>query len=165
MDSDEDQDVDYRIQHPPLIILEEPPKQLKTILKLPQENPTETIHEENTIPTATSTPLPKPKTIRIHQNKQPKEPQEINQTTIQDEKTEESETEEEIRIQINQLAANLTNDEITNEECVPIFSSICLKKKRKMLYAPMDFKETTMDALIESGALINCMSEKDLKEN
>ena len=60
-----------------------------------------------------------------------------------------------------QIAEYLTRDPITKEECIPIFSAVSLKKKKKMLFAPMDFQDLTLDALIDSGALVNCISETD----
>ena len=60
-----------------------------------------------------------------------------------------------------QIAEYLTRDPITKEECIPIFSAVTLKKKKKMLFAPMDFQDLTLDALIDSGALVNCISETD----
>ena len=63
-----------------------------------------------------------------------------------------------------QIAEYLTRDPITKEECIPIVSAVSLKKKKKMLFAPMDFQEFTQDALIDSGALVNCISETDYKK-
>ena len=60
-----------------------------------------------------------------------------------------------------QIAEYLTRDPVTNEQCIPIFSAVTLKKKKKMLFAPMDFQDLTLDALIDSGALVNCISETD----
>ena len=60
-----------------------------------------------------------------------------------------------------QIAENLTRDPVTNEQCIPIFSAVTLKKKKKMLFAPMDFRDLTLDALIDSGALVNFISETD----
>ena len=60
-----------------------------------------------------------------------------------------------------QIAEYLTRDSVTNEQCIPIFSAVTLKKKKKMLLAPMDFQDLTLDALIDSGALVNCISETD----
>ena len=60
-----------------------------------------------------------------------------------------------------QIVEYLTRDPITKEECIPIFSAVSLKKKKKMLFAPMDFQDLTLDALIDSGALVNCISETD----
>ena len=39
-----------------------------------------------------------------------------------------------------QIAEYLRQDPITQETCVPIFSTTALKCKTKMLFAPMDFK-------------------------
>ena len=60
-----------------------------------------------------------------------------------------------------QIAEYFTRDHITKEECIPIFSAVTLKKKKKMLFAPMDLQDLTLDALIDSGALVNCISETD----
>ena len=60
-----------------------------------------------------------------------------------------------------QFADYLTRDPVTNEQCIPIFSAVTLKKRKKMLFAPMDFQDLTLDALIDSGALVNCISETD----
>ena len=43
----------------------------------------------------------------------------------------------------------------------PIHSTIILKKKRRMLYLPLEFGEITMDGLVDSGAFINAMSWSD----
>ena len=58
-----------------------------------------------------------------------------------------------------QIAEYLTKDPLTKEESIPIFSAMTLKKK--MLFAPMDFQDLTLDALINSGALVNCIFEAD----
>ena len=59
-----------------------------------------------------------------------------------------------------QIAEYLKRDPVTNEQCIPIFSAVTLKKK-KMLFALMDFQDLTLDALIDSGAFVNCISETD----
>ena len=49
-----------------------------------------------------------------------------------------------------------------NEETyIPLHSTIILKKKRRMLYLPLEFGEITMDGLVDSGAFINAMSWSD----
>ena len=63
-----------------------------------------------------------------------------------------------------QIAEYLRQDPITQETCVPIFSAVALKRKKKMLFAPMDFQNLTLDALIDSGALVNCISEADYRK-
>ena len=60
-----------------------------------------------------------------------------------------------------QIAEHLTEDPVTKEEFIPIFSAVTLKKKKKVLFAPMDFQDLTLDALFDSGALVSCISETD----
>ena len=38
------------------------------------------------------------------------------------------------------------------------------KQKRRMLFAPMDFQHFSIDALIDSGALVNCMPESEFQK-
>ena len=40
-------------------------------------------------------------------------------------------------------------------------SAITLKKKKRMLFIPLDFENTRIDALVDSGAYINVISERD----
>ena len=44
---------------------------------------------------------------------------------------------------------------------IPLHSTIILKKRRRMLYLPLEFGEMTMDGLVDSGAFINAMSWSD----
>ena len=48
-----------------------------------------------------------------------------------------------------------------DDDYIPLMSAITLKKKRRMLFIPLDFKNTRIDALVDSGADINVISEKD----
>ena len=48
--------------------------------------------------------------------------------------------------------------------CILQHSTIQLKKRRRMLYLPLEFGEITMDRLVESGAFINAMSWSDYKK-
>ena len=41
---------------------------------------------------------------------------------------------------------------------IPLHSTIPLKKRRRMIYLPVEFEEITMDGLADSGAFINAMS-------
>ena len=63
--------------------------------------------------------------------------------------------------QLNEIS--ITNPD-TSEKCLPIFSAINLIKKRKMLFATMDFNNLSMDALIDSGALVNCLPESEFNK-
>ena len=44
---------------------------------------------------------------------------------------------------------------------IPLHSTIVLKRRRRMLYLPLEFGEMTMDGLVDSGAFINAMSWSD----
>ena len=44
---------------------------------------------------------------------------------------------------------------------MPLHSTIVLKRRRRMLYLPLEFGEITMDGLVDSGAFINPMSWSD----
>ena len=48
-----------------------------------------------------------------------------------------------------------------NDVYIPLMSAITLKRKRRMLFIPLDFENTRIDALVDSGAYINVISEKD----
>ena len=63
-----------------------------------------------------------------------------------------------------QLNEIVITDPDTSEKCIPIFSAINLKKKRKMLFAPMDFNNLSVDALVDSGALVNCLPESEYQK-
>ena len=66
-----------------------------------------------------------------------------------------------------QLNKIVITDLDTSEKCIPIFSAINLKKKRKMLFAPMDFNNLSVDALeseyqkIKSVSPDNILKEMD----
>ena len=62
------------------------------------------------------------------------------------------------------LTSITTSDSPTGEQCLPLVSAIALKQKRRMLFAPMDFQHFSIDALIDSGALVNCMPESEFQK-
>ena len=47
------------------------------------------------------------------------------------------------------------------ETYILLHSTIVLKKRRRMLYLPLEFGEITMDGLVDSGAFINALSWSD----
>ena len=47
---------------------------------------------------------------------------------------------------------------------LPLSTKLPLKKKRKMLYFPMDFGELNIDGLIDTGALSSASPEADLRK-
>ena len=56
----------------------------------------------------------------------------------------------------------VTND-ITNELYMSLSSTIVLKRKKEMLYVPLDFeKGLTIDAHVDSGAYVSAIAQKEL---
>ena len=54
-------------------------------------------------------------------------------------------------------------DDIINELYMPLSSTIVLKRKKEMLYVPLDFKNgLKIDAFIDSGAYVSALARKDL---
>ena len=43
-------------------------------------------------------------------------------------------------------------------------SAIALKKKKRMLFLPVEFNTVKIDALVDSGAYINAISERDAEK-
>ena len=94
-------------------------------------------------------------------NKQPNEIQrnEIGLTTYDDEDDNISPPE----ITFSQLQEQLVRDENTNELYMPLSSTIFLKRKREMLYGPLDFENgLTIDALVDSGAYVSAIVQTEL---
>ena len=69
-----------------------------------------------------------------------------------------------LQLDPNLLTSIPTSDNPAGEQCLPLFSAIALKQKRHMLFAPMDFQHFSKDALIDSGALVNCMPESEFQK-
>ena len=66
-------------------------------------------------------------------------------------------------ITISQLEERLVRDDSTNELYMPLSSTIVLKRKKEMLYVPLDFKNgLTIDALVDSGAYVSAIAQKEL---
>ena len=51
-----------------------------------------------------------------------------------------------------------------DDDYIPLMSAIALKKKKRMLFVPIEFNTVKTDALVDSGAYINAISEKDAEE-
>ena len=66
-------------------------------------------------------------------------------------------------ITISQIQEQLVRDDITNELYMPLSSTIVLKRKKEMLYVPLDFENgLTLDALVDSGAYVSAIAQKEL---
>ena len=67
------------------------------------------------------------------------------------------------KITTSQMEEQLVRDDITNELYMPITSTIILKRKKKMFYNPLHFKNgLKIDALVDSGAYVNAIAQKEL---
>ena len=63
----------------------------------------------------------------------------------------------------SQIQEQLVRDEITNELYMPLSSTIVLKRKKEMLYVPLDFENgLTIDALVDSGAYVSAIAQTEL---
>ena len=66
-------------------------------------------------------------------------------------------------ITTSQIQEQLVRDDITNELYMPLSSTIVLKRKKEMLYVPLDFENgLTIDALVDSGAYVSAIAQKEL---
>ena len=62
-----------------------------------------------------------------------------------------------------QIQKQLVRDDIANELYMPLSSTIVLKRKKEMLYVPLDFENgLTIDALVDSGAYVSAIAQKEL---
>ena len=69
----------------------------------------------------------------------------------------------EIKIAISQIEEQLVRVETTNELYMPLSSTIALKRKKEMLYVPLDFENgLTKDALVDSGAYVSAIAQNEL---
>ena len=56
------------------------------------------------------------------------------------------------------IEEGLVRDEQTNEVCLPLTSTVVLKRKQEMLYVPLDFEDNlTVEALVDSGAFVSAI--------
>ena len=54
-------------------------------------------------------------------------------------------------------------DDITSELYMPLSFTNVIKRKKKMVYVPLDFENGwTIDALVDSGAYVTAIAQKDL---
>ena len=65
-------------------------------------------------------------------------------------------------ITISVIEKQLVKDDFTNELCMPLSSTIVLKRKKEMFYVPLDFENgLTIDALVDSGAYVSAIAQKE----
>ena len=66
-------------------------------------------------------------------------------------------------IKTSQIEERLVRDDITNELYMTFSSTIALKRKREMMYVPLDFENgLTIDALVDSVAYVSAIAQKGL---
>ena len=66
----------------------------------------------------------------------------------------------------SQVEEQVVGDDITNELYIPLSSTIVLKRKKEMLYVPLDFENgSAVDALVNSGAYVSAIAQKELDRN
>ena len=66
-------------------------------------------------------------------------------------------------ITTSQIQEQLVRDDNTNELYIPLSSTIVLKRKKEMLYVPLDLENgLTIDALVDSGAYVCAKAQKEL---
>ena len=64
-------------------------------------------------------------------------------------------------ITTSQIEERLVRDDITNELYMPLSSTIVLKRKKEMMYVPLDFENgLTKDALFDSGAYVSAKAQR-----
>ena len=67
------------------------------------------------------------------------------------------------KITISQIEEQLVKDDITNELYMPLSSTIVLKRKKEMLYVPLDVKNgLTIDAFVDSRAYVSAIAQKEV---
>ena len=67
------------------------------------------------------------------------------------------------KITTSQIEEQLVSDDITNELYIPLSSTIVLKRKKEMLYVPLDFENgLTIYALADSGAYVSVIAQTEL---
>ena len=67
------------------------------------------------------------------------------------------------KITTSQIQDQLLRDDITNELYMSLSPTIVLKRKKEMLYVPLDFENgLIIDALVDSGAYVNAIAQKEL---
>ena len=67
------------------------------------------------------------------------------------------------RITTSQIDERLVRDDITNELYMPLSYTFVQKRKKELLYVPLDFENgLTIDALVDLGAHVSAIAQKEL---
>ena len=146
------------------------PSPLSPILKSTTPSPT--------VPaTITSTPIDaeniiciEDKTIWAHQERRKRDnvdppvtpPKTAPVTALMDDDVEISECPSKLPEDLDAIKEFIQHDK--DDDYIPLMSSIALKKKKRMLFLPVEFNTIKIDALVDSGAYINAISERDAEK-
>ena len=66
-------------------------------------------------------------------------------------------------ITISQIEERLVRDDSSNELYMPLSSINVIKRKKELLYVPLDFENgLTIDAFVDSGAYVSAIAQKEL---
>ena len=131
-----------------------------------------------TVPvTITSTPIDaeniiciEDKTIWAHQERRKREnvdppvtpPKTAPVTALTDDDVEISECPSKLPEDLDAIKEFIQHDK--DDDYIPLMSSIALKKKKRKLFLPVEFNTIKIDALVDSGAYINAISERDAEK-
>ena len=64
----------------------------------------------------------------------------------------------------SQIEEKLVRDEIINELYMPLSSTMAFKRKKVMLYVPLDFESgLTTETLVDSGAYVSAIVQNELE--
>ena len=67
------------------------------------------------------------------------------------------------KILISQNEERHVGDDITSKLYMPLSSTIVPKRKKEMLYVPLDFKNgSSIDAVVDSGAFVSAVAQREL---
>ena len=67
------------------------------------------------------------------------------------------------KITASQIEEQLVRDDFNNELYMPLSSTIVLKRKKEILYVPLDFENSlTIDALVDPGAYVIAIAQTEL---
>ena len=67
------------------------------------------------------------------------------------------------KLQLHKLTKRHVRDDISDEIYTPLSSTIVLKRKKEMLYVPLDFENgLSIDALVDSGAYVSAIAQEKL---
>ena len=150
-----------------IMVLPSPPS---PILKRTTPSPTVPVTISSTPIDAENIICVEDKTIWAHQEKRKREnahpsvtpPKTAPVTTLMNDDVEITECPSKLPEDLDTIKEFIQHDK--DDDYIPLMSSIALKKKKRMLFLPVEFNTVKIDALVDSGAYINAISERDAEK-